>query len=604
MKQIKKLAFLLSLIWTQASKCDEICGYNVHDKPISKIYKMPSCGIRTLFLPRSQGANLARRIAGFEYYLPGCDDRVWGDFTATVEFEQSIKPERIAQYYFGSTCLNFKGSQVAGRDPRRDLLADYFGLPTTFIGTACFKPKIQNWIVDINFHLGLDEWCYGLYFKVRFPLVRSKWDIGLHCNETSNIKHDSIPTFPDCYMGSCLPTSNEDEETNAVCAPVTVNGNIINGTPVKTAQTIREALSDCSNFSQSGSSVTSIDFSPQEQEFSFGDMKESQLFGRISPVARHATAIADVDFILGWNILLQPRASFGFYTQATAPTGTKPTAEFLFEPIIGNGRHWELGFGTTGHFILMDTKCSKLGIFFEGHALYQFKRFQTRTYDLCNGPLSRYILLKELNKDNQYIGRLIQAVDFTSRATRAGGSVRIDFAVKACYLYDRFSFDAGYNIWAKTEEKICIQNDLYPSDLNNRLFGIKGTEGVCSRILNPDGTLQSANALNSTQSNATITSSAPTDNPQILDGQLTWDNKQAFFSNPPVKVKPCNFDFDSGKVPTQLTHKFFAHISYMLVGCCAEPQFGIGGQIEFDGKPNLMSSLNNWGVWFKTGFQF
>ena len=56
----------------------------------------------------------------------------------------------------------FQGSQVANR--RADaLIADYFGLSTDFQGSICFKPRIDNFIVDLNVYFGLDHWLSGLY---------------------------------------------------------------------------------------------------------------------------------------------------------------------------------------------------------------------------------------------------------------------------------------------------------------------------------------------------------------------------------------------------------------------------------------------------------
>ena len=80
----------------------------------------------------------------------------------------------MAEYFFGSTGLTFTGSQVANRP--RDLLADEFGLPTTFQGSALIFPRIDNVILDFNYQIGLDEWLYGLYFKCNAPIVNTRWD--------------------------------------------------------------------------------------------------------------------------------------------------------------------------------------------------------------------------------------------------------------------------------------------------------------------------------------------------------------------------------------------------------------------------------------------
>jgi len=52
---------------------------------------------------------------------------------------------------------------------------------------------------------------------------------------------------------------------------------------------------------------------------------------------------------LGYNFLLCPDAHIGVSFYAAAPTGNRPLGAFLFEPIIGNGKHWEVGAGLTSH---------------------------------------------------------------------------------------------------------------------------------------------------------------------------------------------------------------------------------------------------------------
>ena len=171
-------------------------------------------------------------------------------------------------------------------------------------------------------------------------------------------------------------------------------------------------------------------------------------------------------------------------------------------------------------------------------------------------------------------------------------------------------------MYARTKEKLRIDNDLFPSDLNARSFGIKGTEGVCYRILNTttdkiDGT----ESLNSVQNRATIRKGAAVTNPKSIDlvdpeTAITWDSPTtgtlipAQESNPPILLTTANLDIISGAVPHQLTHKFFAHLSYIAEDCCWEPQFGIGGEIEIDGRESLVSALNQWGFWVKFGATF
>ena len=200
---MKKIIIIVSaLLMALPAVASEQCAGIPYKKDTlcpEKVCASP-CGLRTTFIPRFQGSNMARWLAGWKEYLPGCDDRAWGNLSLALEYSRSFRGDRIAQYLFGSTHLSFSGSQVADRGPR-DLLADYFGVPTNFVGAISFHPRIDNIILDINYELGLDPWLYGLYFMCNAPIVVTRWDLGIHCNEVNNISSQQAPVFPALLHG-------------------------------------------------------------------------------------------------------------------------------------------------------------------------------------------------------------------------------------------------------------------------------------------------------------------------------------------------------------------------------------------------------------------
>ncbi len=568
---VSMLALILADISVGASETCAGITFKKNRLCPEKVYVSP-CGPRSLFIPRAQGSNMARHLAGWMEYLPGCDGRAWGNLSLALEYSRSFRDHRLAQYLFGSTQLKFSGSQVSDRN-EGDLLADYFGLPTTFVGAIGFKPRIDNIILDINYELGLDEWCYGLYFRCNAPIVTTRWDLGIHCNEVNNISSQSGPVFPACYMAKKA---------------------------VPTELSIRSALSGGA---------------------SFGDLEQNLMYGAFPCGRKQKTGVANIDLILGYKFLMNESSHLGVFILTLVPTGNLPKSKIVFEPLVGNGRLWELGPGLYGHFDILRHNYHSLGIWFQGVLTHQFKAIQSRSFDLIGrGPLSRYILLKEFDADDHFTEALFNAIDFSTRAVEVGGSVRLDAAMKLSYYYDRWGVDVGYNVYARTKEKVRLEDTLHPNDLNNRHFGIKGTEGVCYRVLNTqtrEVVVPEMSFLNATQSRATIYQGGPIDNPKPIKLEdpdtvaITWDSptsgtlKRAFQSDPPVLISTNRrlatdiLDLNSGMVPHQLTHKFFGHISYTALDRCWEPQFGIGGEIEFDGRSEIISSLNQWGVWFK-----
>lgn len=511
---------------------------------------------------------MARYLAGWQEYLPTCDGLAWGNWFLAAEYSHSFHSERIAQYLFGSTQVHFSGSQVPQRNPQ-DVLADYFGLSTTFDGSIAFNPRIDNIVLDMNYYLGLDAWCSGLYCWFNLPIVVTRWDLGVHCHEKNNVRNQTVPQFPAGYMAQG---------------------------PTPSAQSIREAWSG---------------------EFIFGDMDQPFVFGALPCGRVQKTGVSQLDFVVGYNWCADETRHAGLYLLTSAPTGNVPSGHSIFEPIVGNGRLWEIGPGISAHVDLMRYGFHVLSFYLNGNLTHQFKNFQRRSFDLIGrGPLSRYMLLKEFDKDGNYTGSLVNAIDFATRAVRVGGSAKIDFAMKLSYYYDRCGIDVGYNLYARSKEKLRLHEDFHPSDLNNRRFGIKGTEGSYYRILNDaTDTIEGFRKLNSIQHRATIHEGGPVTNPSAIilepsKAAITWDSptvpplKQALQSVPPLIITTDSLDIMSGSVPHQLTHKFFAHLSYTAGNRPWEPQIGIGGEIEVDGREQLLAALNQWGFWVKFAISF
>lgn len=525
------------------------------------------------FIPRSQGTNTARELVGWEEFIHQFDV---GDYYVTtghvIGYYRSFRPERIAQELFGDTVLRFAGSQVEGRGAC-ELLADNFGLSPKFRGSLSVNPLIENIVFDNQFFIGLDPLACGLYLRFHFPLVHTRWDLRLCETNTT----ETCPSFPDCYMS---------EETNdATCC-------------------ITEAVSGC---------------------FTFGDMQEPWEYGRIVNGVQTKTGLADIDVIVGYDFKQSDTHHVGFYGQLVLPTGNKFTARTLFEPMVGNGRHVELGGGFSAHVILYEhTAESNFAFWIEGNAVHMFKNTQMRSFDFCkNGPLSRYMLLKELDENRNYTGNLINAINFATRPVDVSIAIKGDVSAKFAVRTPRIIADLGYNFYGRAKERACLQ-----CACEDKIYAIKGTEGVCGLEYTTEdemfGTLVRKVPLNSSQNNATIKAGSVTDNPQDPDklnpsdiivtafsaqqGPVVGPNViLAKVSQPPVIVSVNDLHIASGELPAQATHKVFGYVGYNFYehDWCYNPYLGLGGEVEFDALScDERSALNQWSIFLKGGFEF
>lgn len=537
--------------------------------------------IRSIFIPRSVGANTARELAGWQEFIhrwnPG---KNYITVAHSLGYSRSFNPERIARYLFGDCTLIFSGSQVSGR---RDceLLADNFGLSPNFRGQLQVSPVIDNIFFDTQVFVGLDEWTCGLYFRAHAPLVHTRWD--LRARESSEEQEDCRP-FPACYMSS--------NEIGATCSITkALNGN-----------------------------------------FTFGNMQDRWQFGKFAGCELTKTGLAAIDLIVGWDFLKCENYHIGIFGLVVAPTGNKPKSDFIFEPLIGNGKRVELGAGLSGHLVLWEEGPDQsLSIYIEGNITHMFKNKQMRSFDFCRqGPLSRYMLLKEFKREGDELiptGRIINGINFVTREVEASVPVKGDVSVKLSYRTPCISIDLGYNFYGHAEERITLCRRSSEST-----FGIKGTEGTCALEYKTVGNQQPLAfgpfvrkiPLNATQSNATITNAGSIDNPKKLavdspediavtafsrqNGLLVGpDIQEAFASNPPVLISDKDLNIASGSAGPTATHKVFGYIGYTFENPCSWyiPYVGLGGEFEVDALAcNERTSLNQWSLWIKGGIAF
>ena len=82
------------------------------------------------------------------------------------------------------------------------------------------------------------------------------------------------------------------------------------------------------------------------------------------------------------------------YVGVLAPTGNRPRARVMFEPIVGHNRHVGFAFGSLMSYDIF-TDCDRaLSWEVNLDSLYLFKGRETRSFDLKgHGPWSRYLLV-------------------------------------------------------------------------------------------------------------------------------------------------------------------------------------------------------------------
>jgi len=571
------------------------------------------CGAAPYFSIRSQGENAVREMVGWQELINLCSmDDFYGAISVVAEYNQSFRSNDIARVLFGSDFTNSNGfccpsvaisgsTKINETDAPRgpnDWLAEYFGLPEVWKSIICFTPKIRNFIADIELYLGTAQWDEGLYFRLHMPIVWSEWD--LHTRE-----HILQP----------------DNGIGRVFAELGYEQDYFDDDGVARTNLLYSALEFFN-----GTQAPNIIGESTGTVIQFDKLACSKWYNCCNHSALKKTRVADLEMIFGWNFVCEDDYYFGFNARAAAPTGNKPRGEFLFEPIVGNGGHWQLGLGIDTHATMWHgEQDSTLSFYLDANITHLFDACQTRCFDLCGKPNSRYMLAErfqpneeDLSGDTipgdtactdssctlsvaQFAKEFSPVANLTMSNVRVSAAVQGDIALKFTYNNGKgFSWDLGYNFFGRSCEKICRLRGCTPDPLaDGKTWGLKGDAAVfgfsrvfsagfplaptesCATIhhgtnRNPQGIFFTADSIsnpNIDNGEFAVINFPPT--PDILIGT---NARQTKTSIQPVFLTPADVDLQGTRI---ISNKIFTHFNYSWLNRETwVPFLGMGASVE------------------------
>lgn len=566
----------------------------------------------TLISPHSQSVDATRELTGWENKINNSTlDESYRLFAITPQVTLSYQADRIAECFFGeSICKNrfqVAGSRVHERD-KAAWLADYFGLPTDYNSTVFVEPRIAQAMGTISYYGCLNSWLKGLYVRAHSSLVYARWDL--------NMCETFISTGSNAHDPGYFSSESID----------------------------RENLSETFSAFMKGAST------PQIADATFKALQ----CGLMEPCSQRLTRLADIQLAIGYNILQNKDYHFGFNIRCAIPTGNKRNAHLLFEPIIGNGGHWELGGGITTHILFWQEEefDEYAAIYFDINLTHMFANDQCRSFDLCHNPNSRYMLAQRMSsfiEDDlvgivegeattptyQFSNEFSPLINLTTLPVSVSNSIQADFALMMGYTQQRNSWTLGYGFWGRSCDDVALCK-VTPFDL--QLWALKGD----SHVFGFENTIaQTAVPLSATNSNATIhhgTNFAPKHitqsqidtgktNPKIDNAVPASTGTSSFIqlrSQPggsnriktsvqPILITTKDINCDSART-RGLAHKFFSSFTHTIERDEIVPYLGFGAQIEFGQKANncvngepkncVNTAPSVWAVWLKTGVSF
>jgi hypothetical protein len=578
----------------------------------------------TNIVPRSQSFNAARQIVGWDNSTWGIfrkanDDSYFTSFNLTFEYSQTFRNNRLTTALFGDDlvcagcdndlAINISGSLVPNRGAN-DWLADYFGLPANFQSTVAFNPKISNFILDFNIYTGLDAWTEGLYFWIYAPFVHTKWNL----NATECIGTPVSTTYSQAleYLGAAYPAG------------------YFSSTAVSAGNTTPSFL-DYAN----GATPTINAAYGEDENVIWQPLCCSRMINSCDCACDNGfvrNGFGEIRFILGRNFFGNEDNSndchLGVGVYAAAPTGTRVGhSKYLFEPIVGNGKHWELGGQITGHHICWRSQDDErsFGVYFEANITHLFGAQQTRCFDLCSaGSSSRYMLAQNLeyfepesflsasglptlnpvlsdSASLQFANEFAPVANLTRRQVTSSIGAQGDLAISFAYQAKCFQWELGYNFWGRSCEKLRISNDCCPVIMgtwalkgNAYVYGFDAAYSnlpVALAASDSGATIHNGtNSLSSAAINITMDNSvkAVDTNGQTLVNNLPaaldpFSSNTVYTSNPPVIISEADFNLTGTR---GISNKLFGNVNWAWDHCNDgkwSPYIGIGGEVEFGG---------------------
>lgn len=638
----------------------------------SQIFNNQFNSIVTTFIPITLGQNLYTQYhkllfpQGNNIDIETCS--FVSDVSVTPRYIQSRNSDDIAKIIWGSNNLLFQGSDVAMRS-KNALVAEYFGMGPDTDGYITLCPRLSNMVIDFGFVIsGSKFWA-----QVNLPITYAKWSLSRDCGGPvmqgiygkSNLDGaDIVLNYPSSSTGGAsiagqtfgsgaLPDLNyfygpdtatkNNSFTDAILAGSFTNVSTDSVSIDKMTVTlngVNSPLTDSvdighmnmglygifnaggvpKNIGVTSATFTTSEIAPAPDQiaalggYTFGKVQErnNNLFNfNLCGVWK----LADIPIMIGYDFYKSDVTHLGAYLKFVIPTGTKidkSLLKYVLNPIIGNGHHFELGIGLSGHANIWACDASSFGLYADGYIDYMFGNNQIRSFDLPNQPMSRYALIYPLvnNGSNGYtIGNTISAVGDINLYEGNINATRGEFIFDAIWTCQNWEIGLGYAFTGQTAESMsCKSNENSFKNNSYALVGkaLQETFGI--------------NVFGKDINTATILFSS-------YDGKLTYPvtnffylgssdeaasmaigENAAYSYGETVGVLDAAFVLPNlesnggGLMPSQVLNRIFGHVDYVWRDSVWQPEIGLLGSVGF--VPSSKLTANYWDIGMRLGFVF
>ncbi|MFH1254013.1 MAG: hypothetical protein V1646_01120 [bacterium] len=461
---------------------------------------------KTFLAPRAVGTNLPMELTtwhelSYQKLEKKHGHNIFSHLTMTPFYQASDNKDDVGEYFgigngknsfvVGSVdAFNAGTADIVGTD----LIHDFSNANPSLAGTVAFSPKQETWGVRFDYFQSFSHPFGGLFFKASMPVVyvENNVDMGVANSVKDEIAGEAF-SIADFFAGNVEVTS--DMDVNSLQSP-----------------------------------LTHAKIAGDESKF----------------------GVADINLALGYKIHETKTDHIYLSAQIDVPTGPRPNGEYLFQPVLGNGKHFALGARLDGAVELWSNKNAAVRVLLDVDYRYLFESSENRTIGVKDLNLAHYYMAGKIGQEE---APLFPAANILTQSIRVKPGSQFDILADLSFKSGGFIIDLGYNFFYKDEED-CWMKETW-------------TDGVYALASNDYSTNNEFGAL-------------ATDVLHTLNS--------------------ADLDVDALKTPSQVTNKIFAGLGYQFNYSKSVPGLvGIGGSYEFASDN---AALENYSVWLKLGVSF
>lgn len=311
--------------------------------------------------------------------------------------------------------------------------------------------------------------------------------------------------------------------------------------------------------------------------------QDAWLYGKVDG-AQSVTRLADIELKLGYQFICEDNVMSNFFVGIVIPTGNRAQSLYLAEPIVGNGFHFGLMFGSTQEIQLDMGSETRWTMRSDANFRYLFKNTQVRSFDTAsNGQWSRYMMVWPTYAAEQDNGEITTT---TLRAYTPG----INVFTQDMYVTPRAQ--------ARINEAIVLEHGSFKAEFGWNML-VRQAEQVQLVDAWTDNAVAFVDASNNATSlyNATRTiyndsyQSTPIVNAVALGSEDFYNA---------ASISSSDLNLDSAASPAA-----FTNTPYLALGYAFNEEkssvFSVGVSYEMSATNGY---INDWTLWGKFGFSF